>query len=246
MLQCLTSCNNEITGNSSKSTKTTSQIKEFKTGESMKENESISESLKSKEIKAVTDVNKQLEAVTLSKEEKDNLIDEFFKSQFSIYLKNSNSAEVPSEIRVTQNIDDYNDVCYSVYKYDKDKLFAFLLREKPDSTKSALTSNKTIYSGLFLVPVDKVYSIEDFKNIETNQSDLSDVKKIYKYADILFKQELQVEDSKKKCSINIMSEGSGITISFEKKMGKYVVTNIEDNADESFVSMIADVDKNFD
>lgn len=246
MLQCLTSCNKDIKDNSSKSAKTTSQIKESKTGENIKDNESIAASSKPKEIETVTDINKQLEALTLSKEEKDKLINEFIKNQFNIYLKSSNDVKVPSEIRVTQNFDEYNDVCYSVYKSDKDKLFAFLLREKPDSTKSALTSNTTIYNGLFLVPVDKVYSMEDFKDIEINKSDLSDVKKIYKYADILLEQELQTEDSKKKCSIYIMSEGSGITISFKKKRGKYVVTKIENEANDTFVSMIFDVDKNFD
>ena len=147
---------------------------------------------------------------------------------------------------MVKNFDEYNDLCYSVYKYKDNKLFAFIIREQPDLTKSSFRSNITTYEGLFLLPIDKVYSIEDFKDIEINKSDLSDVKKIYKYADILFEQELKTEESKKKCSISVMSEGSGITISFKKKGNKYIVTKIEDNADESFASMIADVDKSFD
>ena len=240
ILLCLTSCDKTKSDSSNNNTVTTNQRE---VSETTKNNEILSDD---STMKIVMDKNKELKSVSIIKEENEKLFRMFVKNDFNIYLFENDEIEVPSEIRLVKNFDEYNDLCYSVYKYKDNKLFAFIIREQPDLTKSSFRSNITTYEGLFLLPIDKVYSIEDFKDIEINKSDLSDVKKIYKYADILFEQELKTEESKKKCSISVMSEGSGITISFKKKGNEYIVTKIEDNADESFASMIADVDKSFD
>lgn len=239
---CITGCKESI----SNSNNNTNQIEVTETNKTMEGNEIMSVNSQTQEIKVIYDKDKKLKAVALTKEEKDKLFSDFLKNRFNIYMSKNNDIKTPSETKITKNFDEYNDVCYSIYKYNKNKLFAFLLREKPDLTKSSNPSNVTVYEGLFLIPIDKVYTMEDFSGIVVNKSDLSDVKKIYKYADTLLKQELQFENSKKKCSINVMSKDSGITISFKKSGDKYIVTDIKDNADESLVSMIADVDKNFD
>lgn len=197
------------------------------------------------QMKVVNDKNKALKSIEITENEKEKLVDLFLKNEFEIYVSDEIDLPIPYETRITE-IHDMYDECYSIYNYKNEKYFAVLSREKPCASRSAYKLNKMIYTNLFLIPMDKVYNIEDFKDIEINKSDLSDVKKIYKYADILFEQELQAEDSKKKCSIYIMSDDSGITISFKKKGNKYIVTEIENNADGSFVSMIADVDKSFD
>lgn len=243
ILLCLTSCDKTKSDSSNNNVETTNKIE---VNETTKGNESVSNNLKMNEIKVVMNKNTALKSVVLIKQEKEKLFKMFVKNDFNIYLFENDEIEVPSEIRLVKNFDKYNNLCYSVYKYKDNKLFAFIIREQPDPTRSSFRSNVTTYEGLFLLPMDKEYSIKDFEDIEINKSDLSDVKKIYKYADILFEQELQTAESKKKCSINIMSEGSGITISFKKKGNKYIVTKIEDNADGSFVSMIADADKSFD
>lgn len=239
---CLTSCkyntsdsNNEITN----------QIETTKTDKITNGNESRSIDSKTQEIKVIYDKDTELKAVTLTKEEKDKLFREFLNNRCNIYLPKNNDIKIPFETKIIENFDEYNDLCYSIYEYKGDKLFAFLIREESDPNKSSVTTNATVYEGLFLMPIDKLYSIEDFSNIVINKSDLSDVKKIYKYADILFEQELQVKNSKKKCSINIMSENSGITINFKKSGDKYIVTKIENEANDTFASMIADVDKNY-
>lgn len=234
---CITGCKDTV---SDIKNKTTNQTETTETSKTKKDNE-ILESSKEREIKVIYDKDKKLKLVNLTKKEKDKLFSDFLKSRFNIYLSKNENVKIPYETKITKNLDKYTDVCYSIYKYKKDKLFAFLLREKYNPSRSYLLSNTTVYVGLFLIPVDKVYTIEDFSEIIVNKSDLSDVKKIYKYADVLLKQE--IENSKKKCSINIISEDSGITINFKKSGDKYIVTKIKNGAKDTFVSMIADVDK---
>ena len=242
LFACITCCKDTASNTKNKATNETEKTETTKI--TKKENEK-SGSSKAQKIKVIYDEDTKLKTVTLTNEEKDKFFNDFLKDRFN-YLSENENVKIPYETKITEKIDKYNDVCYSIYRYKKDKLFAFLIREKYDPSRSSFLSYKTVYEGLFLIPVDKVYTIEDFSEIIVNKSDLSDVKKIYKYADILFKQEIELEKSKKKCSINIMSKDSGITINFKKSGDKYIVTKIKNEAKDTFVSMIADVDKNFD
>lgn len=236
ILLCLTSCDKTKSDSSNNNVVTTKQSDITDSKDNIEN-----------DVKEISNQNQTLKADVLEESEKKYLFNLFSNDQSNRFLYYDRKIKYPNEIRLIEALDEYDGVAYSVYKYNDEKIYVFVLREKYNNARStALLLNSTMYEGLFLLPMDKEYSINDFEDIKINKSDLSDVKKIYKYADILFEQELQAEDSKKKCSIYIMSDDSGITISFKKKGNKYIVTEIENNADGSFVSMIADVDKSFD
>ncbi len=198
-----------------------------------------------KEIKEITDKNIELKYITLMENDKNELIKTFLEKRIIFTTDDDINFGIPSEIRIIKKWDKYDALCYSVYKCKNENIYVFMIREKYNPQKSVLYSPNTVYEGLFIMPVDKLYSIENFKDIVVNKSDLSDVKKIYKYADVLIEQELRLSNSKKKCSIDILSKDSCISISFKKSGNKYIVTNIKNNAHGWLASKIAYLDKNF-